>query len=472
MFMLRVYSLPIILLNLVVAVFCADKYSREDFPPGFVFGSGTSAYQVEGAASEDGRSPSIWDTFSHEGKMDGETGDVSVDEYHKYKEDVKLMVETGLEAYRFSISWPRLIPNGRGPVNPKAVRYYNSLINELISHGIQPHVTIYHYDHPQALEDEYGGWLSRKIVKDFTAFADVCFREFGDRVLYWTTLNEPNVFPLFSYDVGMLPPNRCSFPFGLNCSQGNSTSEPYLVAHHLLLAHASAVRLYRKKYQSKQLGFVGINLYAFATYPLTNSTEDVLATQRANDYFVGLIANPVVFGSYPDIVKKNAGSRLPTFTNQEYKQVKGSFDFLGINHYMSIHVKDNSASLKSEYRDFLADMAVEMIGQRTRRTSSLEDTSRVKYMHGYIGSVLDAIRNGSNTRGYFTWSFLDVFELLGGYEPCFGLYYVDINDPQLKRHAKLSAHWYSQFLKGRPVSSDSDGLIKLGKDFSLLSRRS
>ncbi|KAG8663525.1 hypothetical protein MANES_01G218250v8 [Manihot esculenta] len=231
--------------------------------------------------------------------------------------------------------------------------------------GIEPHVTLYHYDHPQAIEDEYGGWLSRKIVKDFTAYADVCFREFGDRVSHWTTLNEPNVFPLYSYDVGMLPPFRCSPPFVVNCSQGNSSSEPYMVAHHLLLAHASAIKLYRKKYQGKQLGLIGIHLFVFGAFPLTNSTQDVLATQRANEFFVGLIANPVVFGDYPESVKRNAGSRLPVFTNEESKQVKGSFDFLGINHYISVMVKDNSASLNSEHRDYQADMAVEMIGSKT-----------------------------------------------------------------------------------------------------------
>ncbi|KDP28153.1 hypothetical protein JCGZ_13924 [Jatropha curcas] len=495
--LLRVFYLLLVLLNLAAAIFSADRYSRKDFPSDFIFGSGTSAYQVEGAADEDGRTPSIWDTYAHAGNMGGATGDVSVDQYHKYKEDVKLMAETGLDAYRFSISWSRLIPNGRGPVNPKGLLYYNNLIDELVSHGIQPHVTLYHYDHPQALEDEYGGWISRKIVKDFTAYAEVCFREFGDRVKHWTTLNEPNIFLIFSYDLGMLPPNRCSPPFGFNCSQGNSTSEPYLVAHHLLLSHASAARLYKEKYQSKQLGLIGINVYGFGIVPLTNSTEDLLATQRANDFYLGLIADPVVFGDYPESVKRNAGSRLPVFTEHESNQVKGSFDFLGLNYYVEVQVKDNSASLKSEHRDLMADTAIEMIfngdfqkdeypidprglqavleyfkqfygnppvyihenGQRNQRTSSLEDTSRVKYMQANIGSVLDCIRNGSNTRGYFTWSFLDVFELLGGYEVCFGLYYVDIDDPLLERHPKLSAHWFSQFLKGSTVVED--GIIQL-----------
>ncbi|GAV58299.1 Glyco_hydro_1 domain-containing protein [Cephalotus follicularis] len=159
------------------------------------------------------------------------------------------MVDTGLEAYRFSISWSRLIPNGRGPVNPKGLQYYNNLINELISHGIQPHVTLYHFDLPQTLEDEYQGWLSRKIVKDFTDYANVCFKEFGDRVLHWTTVNEPNVLVLGGYDLGFFPPGRCSSSaFGLNCSRGNSSTEPYLAAHNILLAHASVARLYKNKY--------------------------------------------------------------------------------------------------------------------------------------------------------------------------------------------------------------------------------
>ncbi|XP_050203990.1 beta-glucosidase 11-like [Mercurialis annua] len=494
--MLRILCILLVLLNLAVAVLCSDEYSREDFPADFIFGSSTSAYQVEGAASEDGRKPSIWDTFVHEGKMGGVTADVSVDQYHKYKEDVKLMVETGLDAYRFSISWPRLIPNGRGPVNPKGIEYYNNLIDELISNGIQPHVTIYHYDHPQALEDEYRAWLSPNIVKDYTAFADVCFREFGDRVLHWTTLNEPNVLTFFSYDFGILPPSRCSAPFGFNCSQGNSSSEPYLATHHLLLAHASAATLYKKKYQAKQHGFIGINLLTAGIKPLTNSKEDLLAASRVTEFFIGLFMDPLTFGDYPDTIKKRVGLRLPSFTNQQSKQIKGSFDFLGFNHYFSLIVKDKSANSESKQRDFLADIAVEMKvadwnitesfeypisawgiqhvleyfkqvygnppiyihenGQRTMRTSSLEDTSRVKYMSAYMGSVLDAIRNGSNTRGYFTWSFLDIFELLGGYEPCFGLYYVDIDDPELKRYPKLSAHWYSHFLKGGKVSCDGD----------------
>ncbi|XP_031264389.1 beta-glucosidase 11-like [Pistacia vera] len=504
--MFRLSFLLIILLHLAVTGLSADEFSRHDFPPSFIFGSGTSAYQVEGAANEDGRTPSIWDTFAHEGKAQGATGDVACDEYHKYKEDVQLMADTGLDAYRFSISWSRLIPNGKGPVNPKGLQYYNNLINELTTHGIEPHVTLFNYDLPQALEDEYGGWINQRIVKDFTAYAEVCFREFGNRISYWTTVNEPNVFVLGGYDQGYVPPQRCSFPFGFNCSRGNSTSEPYMALHHILLAHASATRLYRNKYQGKQHGYIGISIYAFGVVPLTNSTEDVIATQRASDFLIGWVAHPLMFGDYPEIMKKNVGSRLPVFTDHESKQVKGSADFLGLIHYSTVYIKDNSNSLKQEVRDFNADMAIQLVntlpdntsayefpvqpwglrgvleyfkqvygnppiyiyenGQRSLRNSTLEDMSRVKYIHAYIGSVLDAVRNGSNTRGYFTWSFLDVFELLDGYGSSFGLYYVDLNDPGLKRYPKLSAHWYSHFLKGNIINSDY--VFKLSNNLSTL----
>ncbi|KAK4282495.1 hypothetical protein QN277_013864 [Acacia crassicarpa] len=490
------FLLTLILLSLGVKVHGADNYTINDFPADFIFGAGSTAYQVEGAANEDGRTPSIWDTFVHAGHAGGATGDVACDEYHKYKEDVQLMVETGLEAYRFSISWSRLIPNGRGPINPKGLQYYNNLVDELLSNGIQPHVTLHNFDLPQALEDEYGGWVSRDIIKDFRDYADACFREFGDRVKYWNTVNEPNVFALGGYDQGAVPPQRCSPPFGfMNCTKGNSTTEPYLVVHHILLAHSSAVRLYRRKYRSKQQGFVGISVYTFGFLPQTNTEDDVLAVKRACDFLVGWVLEPLVNGDYPASMKTSAGARIPTFTDRESKQVKGSSDFIGLIYYTISNISNNPDSLKQKYRDISKDMAVDIImtsslftaeeypitpwglqqvletfkvlygnppvfiyenGQRTGRNISLEDVSRVKYLQAHIGGVLDALRNGSNTRGYFVWSFLDLLELLDGYTSAFGLYYVDLDDSHLTRYPKLSAKWYSQFLKGRETSSIVD----------------
>ncbi|XP_077212166.1 beta-glucosidase 31-like [Tasmannia lanceolata] len=292
--------------------------SRHDFPPGFIFGAGSSAYQVEGAAAEDGRKPSIWDTYANAGKiLDKSTGEVAADQYHKYKDDVKLMYETGLDAYRFSISWSRLIPDGNGAVNPKGLQYYNNLINELIIHGIEAHVTLNHFDLPQALEDEYGGYLSTKFIQDFTAYADICFKEFGDRVRSWSTFNEPNIQTIAGYDIGIFPPERCSYPFGLNCSKGNSSTEVYTSAHNILLSHAAAVQLYREKYQEKQKGYIGITLLGLWAEPLTDSSEDIAARQRLMDFHIGWFLNPLIYGDYPDTMRTIVGSRLPSFSENE-----------------------------------------------------------------------------------------------------------------------------------------------------------
>ncbi|PIN18004.1 Beta-glucosidase, lactase phlorizinhydrolase [Handroanthus impetiginosus] len=485
----------LLLLHMATAILGAEHYSRADFPADFVFGSGTTAAQYEGAAFEDGRTPSIWDTFAHSGHVGGATGDVACDGYHKYKEDIRLMVDTDLDAFRISISWSRLIPNGRGPINTKGLQYYNNLINELISNGIQPHVTLIHLDLPQALADEYGGWLSRKIVRDFVEFADVCFKVFGDRVLYWTTINEANVAALGGYDEGIVPPGRCSIRS--ICPDGDSTTEPYIVAH------SAAAKLYREKYKATQNGKVGLSIYTLGYVPYTNSTEDVMATQRAREFYIGWILNPLIFGDYPDIMKNRAQRRLPAFTKKESEQIKGSLDFIGLNHYFAVFIKDDS-SRKSAIKDFYADLAVnfefpespayqypvmpwaleEMLeylkqvygnppiyiqenGQMTRRNGTLNDTARVEYIHAYIGAVLDAVRNGSNTIGYFVWTLLDCLELWNGYETSYGLYYVDLDDKELIRYPKLSAHWYSNFLKGKSTTPDPITQVKEKMTISL-----
>uniref|UniRef100_A0A0D9YGD8 4-hydroxy-7-methoxy-3-oxo-3,4-dihydro-2H-1,4-benzoxazin-2-yl glucosidebeta-D-glucosidase n=1 Tax=Oryza glumipatula TaxID=40148 RepID=A0A0D9YGD8_9ORYZ len=428
-------------------------YTRNDFPADFVFGAATSAYQYEGAAAEDGRGASIWDTFTHAGKMkDKSTGDVASDGYHKYKGDVKLMTETGLEAYRFSISWSRLIPSGRGAVNQQGLKYYNNIIDELTKRGIQVHVMLYHLDLPQALEDEYAGWLSPRIVEDFTAYADVCFREFGDRVSHWTILAEPNVAALGGYDTGEFAPGRCSDPFGVTkCTVGNSSVEPYVAAHNMILTHAAVVRLYREKYQTLQKGIVGINVLSLWSYPLTDSTADLQAAQRYKD-----------------------------FTKVQTELVKGTLDFIGVNHYFSLYVSD--LPLAKGVRDFIADRSVSCRASKTDPSSgqqaptqsmgdphglqlmlqhlkesygkassndSLDDTDRVDYIKGYIEGVLNATRNGVNARGYFAWSFVDMFELLSGYQTRYGLYRVDFDDAALPRRAKRSARWYRDFLKSK-----------------------
>ncbi|KAF0914117.1 hypothetical protein E2562_026513 [Oryza meyeriana var. granulata] len=492
---------------LLAAASTTAAITKADFPPGFVFGAGSSAYQVEGAFAEDGRKPSIWDTFAHAGySVDGATADVTADQYHKYKEDVKLLHEMGVNAYRMSISWPRLIPDGRGAVNPKGLEYYNNLIDELLSHGIQPHVTIYHFDFPQALQDEYNGILSPRFIEDFTAYADVCFKNFGDRVKHWSTVNEPNIEPIGGYDQGILPPRRCSFPFGISCDNGNSTTEPYIVAHHLLLAHSSAVSLYREKYQATQGGQIGLTLLGWWYEPGTQAPEDVAAAARMNDFHIGWYMHPLVYGDYPPVMRKNVGSRLPSFTDEESKRVLGSFDFVGFNHYVAVYVKADLSKLDQSLRDYMGDAAVKYdlpflksnnefpLGLRNDFMTSTpwalkkmlkhlqvkyknpvvmihengaagtsdssggnanKDDFRSQYLQDYIEVTLQSIRNGSNVRGYFVWSFLDVFEYLFGYRLRFGLYGVDFASPERTRYQRDSARWYAGFLRGgelRPVA--------------------
>ncbi|XP_056865412.1 beta-glucosidase 10 isoform X1 [Raphanus sativus] len=475
---MKAFSLLSICVVIVLANSHIDAFTRNDFPEDFLFGAGTSAYQWEGAVDEDGRTPSVWDGFSPFDNMDN--GDIACDGYHKYKKDVKLMAEMGLEAFRFSISWSRLIPNGRGPINPKGLQFYKNLIKELLTHGIEPHLTLYHYDLPQALEDEYGGWINHKIIEDFTAFADVCFREFGDDVKLWTTINEANIFAIGAYSEGILPPGHCSTSSSryVKCSTGNSSTEPYIVGHNILLAHASASNLYRLKYKR---GSIGLCIYTYGLFPYTNSKEDEVATQRAKDFYFGWLLKPLVFGDYPDVMKRVVGTRLPVFSEEESEQVRGSSDFIGVIHYTTLYVTESkpSPSILPSNQDFSTDMGVETIsigntvpwgfegvleylkqsfnnppiyilenGFATKHDSTLQDTARVEYIQSYIGAMLNAIRNGSDTRGYFYWSMIDLYELLAGYRVSFGLYYVNFSDDGLKRSPKLSASWYTGFLNG------------------------
>lgn len=468
--------------------------SRASFPKGFVFGTATSAYQVEGAAKSDGRGPSIWDTFITQPGIvaNNATADITVDEYHLYKSDVELMVKMNMDAYRFSISWSRIFPKGAGRINYKGVQYYNNLINYLLKRGITPYANLYHYDLPEALETAYGGLLNSRVVEDYAKFAEFCFKTFGDRVKYWMTFNEPRVVAALGYDNGIFAPGRCSAPFG-NCTAGNSATEPYIVAHNLLLSHATAVKIYREKYQPMQKGKIGI-LLDFVWYePLTNSSEDQGAAQRSRDFHIGWFLHPITYGKYPDSMVEIVGTRLPKFTKEQSQMVKGSIDYLGINQYTAYYMYDPKQP-KQNVTDYQMDWNTGFayarngvpIGPRANSNwlyivpwglykavtyvkehygnptmilsengmddpgnvtlpAGLHDTIRVNYYKSYLQNLINAVNDGANVVGYFAWSLLDNFEWKSGYTSRFGVVYVDFTT--LKRYPKMSAYWFSKLLQ-------------------------
>ncbi|XP_062095794.1 beta-glucosidase 17-like [Humulus lupulus] len=322
------------------------RLTRRSFPKGFQFGTASSAYQYEGATHGHGRGSSIWDTFTrtHPEKIaDHSTGDIAEDFYNRFKEDIALMKYIGYDSFRFSISWSRLLPGGkisRG-VNQEGVKFYNNLIDELLSNGLQPLVTLFHWDLPQTLEDEYGGFLSPKIVNDYRDYVEFCFKEFGDRVKKWITFNEPNMFGMAGYSNGTNAPGRCSNFMG-NCSAGNSGTEPYIVVHHIILAHAVAVNLYRQKYQVSQNEVIGITVMSHWMIPKFETTENLLATFRALDFSIGWILDPIMMGGYPKTMRLLVRNRLPKFTKEESTIIKGSVDFVGLNYYTTMYVEDAS----------------------------------------------------------------------------------------------------------------------------------
>ncbi|KAH6812305.1 beta glucosidase 17 [Perilla frutescens var. hirtella] len=474
-------------------------FSRSSFPPDFVFGAASSSYQYEGAAFEGGKGQSIWDTYTHkfpEKIADKSNADVANDFYHRYKDDVKLLKYIGLDAFRFSIAWPRILPSGklRGGVNKEGIAFYNNVTNELLANGITPFVTLFHWDLPQALEDEYRGFLSPLLIDDYLDFVDVCFKEFGDRIKYWITFNEPFTFISGGYDggfIGNLAPGRCS-PWG-KCPQGDAATEPYVAAHHLLLSHAAAVKLYKDKYQAKQKGEIGISFVTHWFVPYSNSTADVEAAQRAIDFVYGWFIHPVVYGEYPKSMQSLVGSRLPKFTDEQTAMLKGSYDFMGLNYYTgnyaahlahhngpSSSTADKMCNLtteingvpiggptgvpiffsypkglhdllvytKKKYNDpkiYITENGMGDSNINVTASQSINDPQRIAFYNGHIHAVQTAIAEGVDVKGFIAWSFLDNFEWGSGYTQLFGLCYVD-RKHGLKRIPKKSAEWFRRGL--------------------------
>ncbi|XP_006343294.2 beta-glucosidase 46-like [Solanum tuberosum] len=470
----------------------------DSFPRNFLFGTASSCYQFEGAFLSDGKGLNNWDVFTHEAGhiADGSNGDIALDHYNRYQEDIKLMEDMGVNSFRFSISWARILPKGMyGGVNMAGIQHYNKLIDALLQKDIQPLVTLAHYDIPQELEERYGGWLSPKIQDDFGYYGDICFKYFGDRVKYWVTINEPNVVAVRAYRLGTFPPVRCSGSFG-NCSFGNSEKEPFIAAHNMILSHAAAVTIYRTKYQKRQGGMIGISLNTQWYEPFSNSSQDNYATQRARSFVYNWFLDPIIYGKYPEEMQKILGKNLPIFSRNDIKKLKNGLDFIGLNHYTAAYIKDclysvcehgqySSWSEGSYFRAtekdgvyigeptavdwlFVYPQGMEKlvmymkdrfnntpviitengIAESDHPNSSLEDalndTQRVEYMHNYLNSLANAMREGADVRGYFAWSLLDNFEWLEGYTKRFGLHYVNFTN--LQRTPKLSATRYKELI--------------------------
>lgn len=492
-------SLQLLLFSLAAGL------DRSDFPPSFLFGTSTSSYQIEGGYLDGNKSLNNWDVFTHlQGKiMDDSTGDVADDHYHRYMEDVELMHSLGVNSYRFSLSWSRILPSGRfGETNSDGIKFYNDLIDALLLKGIEPFVTLSHYDIPQELEDRYGAWLSSEIQKDFGYYAEVCFKAFGDRVKYWSTFNEPNVMVEKGYQTGTYPPSRCSIPVG-RCPYGDSDVEPFIAAHNVILSHATAVEIYKKSYQAQQGGSIGIVISMHWLEPLRDIPVDRWATERTLSFEVAWFLDPIVYGEYPPEMRQVLGSRLPTFSPADMRILQNKLDFVGVNHYTTEYVKDCLFSpcglgglersngyqettgernglpigtptamptfyvvpygmekmimyVKERYGDLPMFVTENGFAQASSKDASandlLNDSDRVEYLESYITSIKEAMRKGADVRGYFTWSLVDNFEWLYGYTLRFGLHYVNFNTQE--RVPKLSAKWYKKLLQGSNIRQE------------------
>lgn len=438
-----------------------------EFDRSFLFGTATSSYQIEGAVNEDGRTPSIWDTFSREpGRvLNGDTGDVACDHYHRFREDVKLMKELGVDAYRFSISWSRVFSD-KGKYNEKGMEFYKNLVKALNEAGIKACATLYHWDLPQWLQDR-GGWEERESVEEFKIYAEKCFQELGDGVATWITHNEPWCAAFLSNMLGVHAPGK------------RSVEAAVRVAHHLLVSHTEAVRIFRKGGYG---GTIGITLNLTPVYGVTDKFEDQLAANNMDGHFNRWFLDPLFKGSYPTDIMNLYATRISDFSFIKPGDVEGAMepcDFLGINYYnRSLMQYDGGAigyfvGATSDYPktdmgwDISPKEFIELI-QRVRRDytelpiyitengsawedtivdGKIEDTGRVDFLNQHLEAISELNKQGLNVAGYYCWSFMDNFEWGYGYSQRFGIVHVDYET--LERTPKSSFFRYQEIIRSR-----------------------
>lgn len=439
------------------------------FPNDFLWGAATASYQIEGAWEADGKGESIWDNFSHQPYRisNGYTGDVACDHYHHMPNDVRLMKDLGLKSYRFSISWPRILPEGTGRVEARGLDFYDRLVDQLLEADIIPMVTLNHWDFPQALQDR-GGWPNRDSVSWFTDYAQVVFERLGDRVTYWATHNEPFVVAMMGYGSGAFAPGMVSYAQALQAT------------HHLHLAHGQTVKLYRQMGLEGQIGIV-LNLATFK--PKTDSPEDIAAAERMEDSLNNLYLDPIFKGSYPEGFMAWLGDSAPKIKDGDMAVINQPIDFLGVNFYFAQTVSYSPHSylklqaeqiidpgwgmtlkgwgicpsqltellvhLKENYNNpaiFITENGT-ALGEPADESGYVNDQGRINYLRAHFQAAHDAIQQGVDLKGYYIWSLMDNFEWAEGYDLRFGLIHVDFEDQGRKRTPKASFNWYRDVIK-------------------------
>jgi beta-glucosidase len=438
------------------------------FPDNFLWGAATSAYQIEGSPTADGAGRSIWHRFSHtpENTYLNQTGDIACDHYRRYRDDVALMGELGLNAYRFSIAWGRIFPEGTGRINRKGIDFYSRLVDELLKRGIKPNVTLYHWDLPEALDDR-GGWLNRDIANWFADYATTMFDALGDRVSMWTTLNEPWVVTDGGYLFGVMAPGHANL------------FEAPIATHNLLRAHGSAVQRFRVSNAGKN-GEIGLVVNLEPKYPASQSAQDLDTVRRTDAYMNRQYLDPVFLGSYPEELNEIFGEAWPSWSDEDMRLIGERIDFLGINYYTrkverydaeilplrakavpQVESAETSTFwevypealtrillwVKERYGDlplYITENGAAFYDPPHAIDGKIDDPLRIEYYRQHLRAAHDAMNKGVNLRGYYAWSLLDNYEWALGYSKRFGIVHVDYSTQE--RTIKSSGRYYANVI--------------------------